>query len=459
MRVTRQRSAGAHRRWTDISIVLSTMVNPLNSTMLSVGLVTISTDFGVGLGATTLLVAVFYATGAVAQPVMGRLADTLGPSRVMRGGMVLALLVSIGAASAPGFVWLVLARAGLALGTSSAYPSALVMLRERRQGSADAPTGPIAGISIGAAISTMLGPPLAGALIALGGWQALFWFNVPLIATVLVLSWLTHPSDQARERQREDGRFDFPGVALFALAVAALYAMTVARGLLMAAAAVTLCLALGTLVTFERRQEHPFIDVRLLAQARRLRNVYVAYLGFTLIWYAFAIAVPIWLQAGYGLTASGAGFLMLPTAVASIVLAPLAARLTDHHGPRLTTAVGLGLLLASCLSIASYGQGTTVPQLVATGLAAGASGAFVNVGMQVRLFDAAPTHTTGAAAGLYQSSRYIGAILSTSLVAATLGDAEAGTTMAATGAAMIAICLVTITTDVLQRRGAAAAIG
>ena len=59
-------------------LLIGSVLNPVNSTMIATGLVAIGHDFGVGAAQTAWLVASLYLASAVAQPAMGRLADLLG---------------------------------------------------------------------------------------------------------------------------------------------------------------------------------------------------------------------------------------------------------------------------------------------------------------------------------------------------------------------------------------------
>ncbi|HVC77862.1 MAG TPA: MFS transporter [Candidatus Micrarchaeaceae archaeon] len=78
-----------------LSIVFGTVLNPLNSSMIAVALVPLHHDFRVDLGTSTALVSGFYLTGAVAQPLMGRLADLFGARRVFLTGLTVTAAVAL----------------------------------------------------------------------------------------------------------------------------------------------------------------------------------------------------------------------------------------------------------------------------------------------------------------------------------------------------------------------------
>ena len=71
-------------------MVLGTVLNPLNSSMIAVALVPIQRDFRISLATATWVISAFYLAACVAQPLMGRFADRFGPRRVLFAGMALA---------------------------------------------------------------------------------------------------------------------------------------------------------------------------------------------------------------------------------------------------------------------------------------------------------------------------------------------------------------------------------
>lgn len=62
------------------------VLNPVNSSIIAVALVSIGHAFGVGASATTWLVSALYLATAIGQSAMARLADLAGPRRVYLAG-------------------------------------------------------------------------------------------------------------------------------------------------------------------------------------------------------------------------------------------------------------------------------------------------------------------------------------------------------------------------------------
>src|ERR1700674_4564225 len=204
-------------RWRVIvPIVLGTLLNPLNSSMIAVALVTLHHDFNVDLGTSTWLVSAFYLTGGVGQPLMGRLADLLGPRRVFLTGLALVGLVALLAPLSPSFLWLIVAREVQALATSTAYPAGLGMIRAAGGGER-IPAQALAAMSVAASVSAALGPTIGGLVLAFAGWQGIFLVNVPITALGLVLGlrWLPAPPAPPRATGLLTS-IDVPGVVLFA---------------------------------------------------------------------------------------------------------------------------------------------------------------------------------------------------------------------------------------------------
>src|SRR5256885_13965788 len=111
--------------------MVGTLLNPLNSSMISVALIGVARDLHVDIALATWLISSFYLVGATGMPLAGRLADLYGPRRVFRVGMIVVLVASALAALAPNFVWLLVWRIIQALGSAAGSPAGQAMFRQQ----------------------------------------------------------------------------------------------------------------------------------------------------------------------------------------------------------------------------------------------------------------------------------------------------------------------------------------
>lgn len=411
------------------TLAFGTTLNPLNSSMIAVALVRLQRDFGVGVATSTWLISGFYVAAAVGQPLMGRLVDQLGARRLFVSGLALVLLTSLLTPFVPGFWWLVGLRVVQALGTSTAFPAALVVIRSVRP-PGGTPAGGLGAITIANSTCAALGPVLGGILVAAAGWQAIFLVNVPLTLVGLVLAWRVLPRgapvrpapDRATARpvtlRRVLAELDLPGVGLFTVTLVALlvfllsFAAAPPRWWLVPVFAV----GSAVLVLRERAVAEPFLDVRGLATNRALASVLVQQGSINLVFYCTFFALPLWLESVRGFPSDQAGLFILPIAGLGVLTVPLAARLIARRGTRTALLLGSMVLLVATLGVQLFGDTTSAVLIVAFGLLLGFPNGFNNLGLQTALYDAAPGGRTGSAGGLFQTFRYLGAISATAVI-------------------------------------------
>ncbi|HEY0237511.1 MAG TPA: MFS transporter, partial [Friedmanniella sp.] len=299
------------------TLALGTALNPLNSSMIAVALAQLQTDFGVGVATSTWLVSGFYVGAAVGQPLMGRLVDQLGARRMFLAGLALVLVASVLTPFVPGFWWLVALRVVQAFGTSTAYPSALVLIRAATPADRP-PTAGLGALTVANSTCAALGPVLGGFLVSAAGWQAVFLVNVPITVVGLVLAWRILPNHRparAAAADRLPVDLDLPGVALFSATMVTLllgvlsFASSPRPWLLLVAAATAVALVLR-----ERAVAAPFLDVRGLVANRALTSVLVQQGVINLVFYCTFFALPLWLERVRGYSSDQAGLFILPVA-------------------------------------------------------------------------------------------------------------------------------------------------
>ena len=407
-------------------LFLGPLLNPINTTMISVALVPISRDLGVPSSTVVWLVAGLYLTSAIAQPTLGRVGDVLGPRRVYAAGLVVVAVAGVLPTLLGGFGPVVAARVLLGVGTSAAYPSVMAMIRERsRRAGVETPPVVLSGISISTLTTASIGPVLGGALIQLFGWRSIFLVNVPLAAVALVMLLLWVPADEPRAdlpaAQRPGLRdLDPVGIVLFAGTVASLLVFSLGldnpRWWLLG---ITVAAALA-LLWWELRRSGPFIDFRMLAANGALTRTYFRMLLLYLGFYSMTYGYTQWVQDDAGFSSSQAGFLQLPTAVLAGVMSLVVARTAKVRGPILVACAApvVGGVLMVWLHSSS-------PLLYLLVIAAffGIGQGLASVSNQQVLYRQSPADRIGTASGLSRTFVYLGAILSSGVLGAAFGDA------------------------------------
>ncbi|WP_037605909.1 MFS transporter [Streptacidiphilus rugosus] len=442
-------------------LLLGVALNPVNTTMIATTLVAIGGAFGVGAAQTAWLVAVLYLASAVGQPTMGRLADLVGPRKVFLTGLCVVVVAGAVGAFAPAFGWLIASRVLLGVGTSAAYPAAMAMLRaETRRTGVEAPRPVLGRLSLASLASAAVGPVLGGALAATLGWRAVFAVNIPvaLVALLLALRWV--PADEPRPARGASARgasaptdglrsqIDPPGLVLFAATIATtmLFLMRLTHPQLLLLA---LALLLGAaLVRWELRAAHPFLDLRLLGRNPGLTRSFVRS-GLTyLVLYCMLYGFSQWLEQAHGFNAFHAGLIALPMSGTAAVFALLGARTRTLRAPLVALT---GLLLAGSVLLLVIGDGSPVALLVLASALFGVGQGLASSCNQAAVYAQAPADVIGSAAGLQRTSIYLGAILSSSVIAMLYGSRATQAGLHGVALVMCALSAVLILFTALDR--------
>nr|WP_273378470.1 MFS transporter [Actinopolymorpha pittospori] len=454
------------------SLAFGTVLNPLNSSMIAVALVPLQREFDVGVATSSWLVSGFYLAAAVGQPLMGRFVDLFGARRLFVGGLTLMCAVCAVAPFAPGFWWLVGIRVLMAVGTSTAFPAALVLIRaavEREAddrlarggqldgsgGAAPRPSGPPAGalaaLSVAASTSAGLGPVLGGFLVAFAGWEAVFLVNVPFTALGIVLALKLLPKSPPQPaRGPLLAAIDLPGIVLFSGSLTALLVFLLSladRPTWWLAPAVVV---LGfLLVRRELAAPAPFLDIRDLRANRALTSVLGQQGGVNLVFYCVFFGLPVWLESVRGFGADTVGLLVLPLALMGVLMTPVAARVVRLRGSRATLVFGTVVLLIGTLVVQVLHESSPVVVILIAALLFGVPNGFNNLGLQTALYEASSPERMGSSGGLFQTFRYLGAIMSTSVLGivferdlSTRGLHHVGLVMTVAAAGLLVLALV-----------------
>jgi MFS family permease len=435
-------------------LFIGSALNPVNSSLLATALLPIAHGIGVPVGQTAALVTALYLATAIAQPTAGKAAEVFGPRRVFLAGIILVGVGGLAGGLAQDLLTLLISRVLIGLGTSCAYPTAMLLIRRRARdtGLDKPPGGVLGGLQIAGIATASLGLPIGGALVGAFGWRSVFFVNVPvaLVALVATLTWVSPDGPLSGPLRLRDlaARLDLGGVAGFALAMIALllflFGLPAAHWYLLGAAAV-LWIAL---VWWELRASAPFLDVRMLASNKALTRTYLRFGLAMLCLYVVLYGITQWIEAVRGLSETEAGLLLLPmTLISGLVIAPVSRR-NLVRGPLIAAAVTCLIGSAGVLVLsASSWIGWVVVVTLIFGLVAG----FAAAGNQTALYSQAPAEQLGTASGLLRTFGYVGSIASSAITGIVFHASVSDSGVHLIGWIMTGVSVVLILISVLDR--------
>ena len=400
------------RRLIAIIVILLTIgVTVLDGAMVNIALPGIARDLGIAPASATWLLNAYQLTVVSTLLPFAALGEILGFRRVYLTGAGVFAGAALGAALAPDFGVLLGCRILQGLGASAVMSLTAGLIRW---------TYPSAQLGRAIGINAMVvatcgaaAPSLAGAILAVATWPALFLVDVPVAGLALLLGLRSLPTPPRAVRP-----FDAEGAALnvaaFLLVFLGLDLLLPHPGLgmaLLAAGAV----AGWRLVRTQLDRPAPLLPLDLLGIRVIGLAVAASVLGFA-AWYASYVALPFRFQAA-GWSQVATGLLMTPWPLAMAVAAPLCGRLSDRVPTALLCAGGMAVLAAGLGLLASLPAGTPAPVLAAVVALCGAGfGAFQTPNNRTML-GAAPKARSGGAGGLQATARLLGSTVGTTTIA------------------------------------------
>lgn len=379
-------------------------------------------ELGASLGDVSWVSTSTLLVGAVANPLLGRLGDLYGRRRIILVSLGALVLGSAVAAMSTAITPLVAGRAiqGIGIGV---IPLGISVVNDelppRKVG------GAIALISATLGIGAGLGLPLAGIVLDLADWHAVFWVSAALGSVAFVGALFVLPSREGRA----EGHFDLLG-GLWLSAVLIAFLLPISKAASwgwtgrLSLTSFTLA-AVGGIgwVRYALESNAPVVDLRLMRRRPVLMaNLAGLALGFAMFSNFFGsivqLQLPDTVDHGFGLSIVAAGLVMTPGALAMVFMSPVSARLSAGHGPRLSLLigsliVGVGYVLRPLLlsNAVSIGFGVVIVNC-GVGIAYGALPAVV--------MNNVPDETTGSANAVNALCRAGGASISSATVGGIL---------------------------------------
>ena len=436
-------------RWLLIALAVGAFISMADATIVSVALDPLVHHFAIPLSGGQEVISVYLVAITATLPTLGRLGDRFGRRRVYLAGFGVFGVGSVMAALAPSFGWLLTARAVQAIGGGVLTAGSLSLIAEH------APRGrtgrSVAVLVVTQAFAGLVGPPLGGMLVAIGGWQAIFWAGVPmaLIGAGLALRFVPI-SDE-----RRSVKLDVAGSILTATLLLGTGAGIASIGgpvvggagpeVWFSVAWVSLLL----LVPTELIARRPVIDGRLLRNSRFAAATVATLLSTGTLMSCFAL-LPYWLEQAHGAAPIVAGLAFVPIALGIGATSRRGGRLSDAGRTQTSTATGMGLA-AGGFAMAALAAHLGAWWLLLLGLLVlGLGNGYFSSPNTSAAIRVAPRDALGSAAGFLSTARNAGVIIGLAVTGAVYTTSVHGTAASAdsvaTGTFLVAaaVCLLVV---------------
>ena len=402
-----------------LTVALGIVVAVLDGTIVNVALPVIALDQHATAAESIWLVTGYQLAVAVALLPMAALGESIGFKKVFSAGLIVFATASLLCAYANSLPVLVLARivqglGGAALmGISGALVRFIMPVRQLGRG--------ISGMAVTVAVAAAAGPSIASAILAVATWHWLFLINVPLGIVCFAVGRVTLP-----ETPRSGKRLDLGSVLLNALAIGSLISGLSSigtRGVAWWAWAAQLMVATVAgylLVRREIGQKSPMLPVDLL----RIRPFALAVIASVTSFVAqmlMTVSLPFFFSGMLGYSASQTGLLMTPWPVATAVVAPVSARLTERFASAKISGLGSLIFALGLLWLAFLPAQPAVWDIAARLAFCGIGfGLFQSPNNKV-LIGSAPRERSGGASGMQSTARLLGQSSGAALAAIVFG--------------------------------------
>jgi EmrB/QacA subfamily drug resistance transporter len=345
----------ARRWWTLGVLCICLVVTGVDNTILNVALPSIVKDLGATGSQLQWMVDAYTIVFACLLLTAGSLGDRYGRRGALMFGLSWFAIFSALASTAGSPSQLIVARGLMGIGGAFIFPTTLSILTNTFTDPSERARaiGVWAGV---AGIGIAIGPLAGGLLVEHFGWGAVFFVNVPVCATAVVLARFFVPKSSSREESPLD-----PLGALLSICglVPILYAVIEAPNRGWGSPVVAGGFSVGFVVLaafwfWERHNAHPMLDVRFFKNPRfsaasaTITLTYFALFGSTFL-------LTQYFQFILQYSPFKAGLMITPVAIGLMVGSPTAPRLVYRFGTKRVVMAGLAILATA---MGCYGSNT-----------------------------------------------------------------------------------------------------
>ncbi|MEK5445608.1 DHA2 family efflux MFS transporter permease subunit [Paenibacillus sp. FSL R7-0331] len=388
-----------------LAIILGVFMVVLDSTAMNVALSTLVEDFHTDLTTLQWIVTGYMLAQASVIPLSGWLSDRFGAKTVFLTAVVVFTIGSILCATPNSAEWLIAFRVLQGIGGGCVLPVGMAYVYRLAPKSKVGIVMGIMGIPV--LFAPAIGPVMSGWLVQYHSWRWIFLINIPIGILCLLIGLRKLPN----ARRSQVPGMDKLGMVLGPLAFASLtYGVSQgAESWTSGKTLVGLALGLTALIAFviaELRSRTPLLELRILRSVDFSTGILVQWIAqFGL--YGALFLLPQFLQQARGFGAFDTGLTLLPQAIASGLMMPLAGILFDRIGVRWLVVCGLSLVSGALYQYSHVDLTTQSRDLIVPLIMCGAGMGLMMMPMNTHLLNKAPIQLVNRVTSLTNSMQQV----------------------------------------------------
>jgi EmrB/QacA subfamily drug resistance transporter len=388
------------------------MIMPLTGWMLSVSLPIIRDDLRISADVAAWVITTFSLPFLITMPVYGRLSDGLGKRRLLLWGIGLFAIGALITMVSQSLGTLLVGRMIQGLGIAGLIPLSLALITEyfpiEDRGRAMgiwSTIGPLAGV---------LGPILAGLIVARAGWRSAFIAPIIFSALSLIVVYRSIPIGVPKIDTTFLRTFDWIGVGLLSLTLMLLFFFLSSRPITGIPPLqdwrlfLPAILFLGLFVKHENAHADPFIELTILRNRGVTTASICAALRMIGLSGAFGFLMPLYLADVAGLEPAMSGLLLMLNPAAMMLTVRYGGRLSDRLGSRAIVVTGFTVYTIVLITLGLFSAQSPRWIVVVLLFTFGIGGGLMLASLHRAALNDVPERQLGAASGIYSMIRFIG---------------------------------------------------
>jgi MFS transporter, DHA2 family, multidrug resistance protein len=344
---------GGHNPWAIALVVtMATFMEVLDTSIANVSLPHIAGNLSVSQDEGTWVLTSYLVSNAVVLPISGWIASKVGRKRFYMSCVVVFTVSSFLCGIAPSLGALIFFRILQGLGGGGLGPSEQAILADTFPPAKRGMAFAVYGMAV--VLAPAIGPTLGGFITDHFTWRWIFFINVPvgLLSLTLTRRLVTDPPHIVAAKGKSGG-IDYIGLGLIAVGLGFLE-IVLDKGQedewfaspFILTSTIIAAVALVSFVLWERKQEHPIVDVNMFKNRTfAAANVMMLTLGIAL--FGSTVLLPQYLQVLMGYTAQQSGMALSPGGFEVILLLPFVGMLVSRIDSRYMIGFGFLMLSAS----------------------------------------------------------------------------------------------------------------